>query len=536
MADIVPFRASKTKPTPEDLAMRESQSRANRAELARQLRNELRPGSKRGPIMRREDQIAVAQALYGLLKRVEEHPGIPKRAVLIEAGIGNEKEDPTKHLSEYAIPPNLRPEERAKKRLCKNAKPYERIAKAAAKLAALDEDEVLLEVFGQADFWTRGGARKPASEFEELAFRLRFVAEGVAAKHNLTAFFRDVERARVVAAPSRECERRELDGGRLLEPGEIEIEFFRWPFGFQWPWPIEFNQPSWEAEVEEQAAFPPYPSLVLGTWPLSNAFPVSVVAEMRSTDGNARQVSGTTQGQYVVHLRLCIAPIGKQLRATLVLRVRLGATLSPLQLPTWAAQGDEAPMLIFPTFDPGSNADAFWLLRPGQSKIVGHNAATNEEAACEVRIERDPIPSPFKGYFKDLDRLTSDDESSDGSQSSDPALQFLPITGAICEDWFKFLLNENQYNVMERSIAERALGMTFSGVPRGYGPFDRSTLAAALDDFVCEPLEGLDLSLEELALRLKAALEKARCSALEDRAAGWERVRERWIAFSGADE
>jgi hypothetical protein len=69
----------------------------------------------------------------------------------------------------------VRPEEVAKKRLCQNTKPYEKIAKAAAKLAALDEEEVLLEVFGHADF-AQGGARKPAPEFEQLASRQRFVA------------------------------------------------------------------------------------------------------------------------------------------------------------------------------------------------------------------------------------------------------------------------------------------------------------------------------------------------------------------------
>src|SRR5216683_5529234 len=104
MADIITFPPNKA-PTPEEAAKRKIEAQAHHAERARRLRNAL----VERPTMQ-GDQIIVAQALHGLLERVEQRHGVRKKEVLREAGIGS-KEDSTKHLSQYAIPQDLPPEE-----------------------------------------------------------------------------------------------------------------------------------------------------------------------------------------------------------------------------------------------------------------------------------------------------------------------------------------------------------------------------------------------------------------------------------------
>jgi hypothetical protein len=247
MADIVKFPGSKNPPTPEEAAQRKIEAQAHHAERSRRLRMAL----KEPPRMQGDDQITAAEALHGLLERMEQRHGVRKKEVLRGAGIGS-KEDSTKHLSQYAIPQDLTPEEvrMRSKRLRKNVRPYLAIAKAAAKLAGLDEDEVLLELFGHAGSWARSGTREPAPESEKLAERLRFVTAGIARKYELTAFFREVEKAGVAPIPSMKCFER--DTGRPVAMEEIEIEFIYW----SQEWPIEFNQPSWEAETEAGERLP----------------------------------------------------------------------------------------------------------------------------------------------------------------------------------------------------------------------------------------------------------------------------------------
>jgi hypothetical protein len=95
--------------------------------------------------------------------------------------------------------------------------------RAAARQADLDEGDVLLEVFERANFW-RHHAREAAPEFAELASRLRFVAEGISARHKLSEFFREVERACVSPAPAPEYIQRDAENDGLVGE-EIAIEF-----------------------------------------------------------------------------------------------------------------------------------------------------------------------------------------------------------------------------------------------------------------------------------------------------------------------
>jgi hypothetical protein len=531
MNNVIPFPDSDQKLTAEQVAMREN---VIRADHVRQLRIAL----TERPMMRPADQERVAQALHGLLQRVEQRHGVRKAKVLRQAGIGTNG-DSTKHLSQYAIPSDLSRDEilRRSKRLRKKTAPYLAIAKAAAKLAALDEDDVLLEVFGQADFGARaGGTREPAPEFEELASRLRYIAEGIARKYDLTAYFHEVERAGVAPSPTGECYERERESGPLaLEEIEIRFQTAAEPYR----WPIEFNQPSWEAEIE---ALPAYPSLVLGAWEIGSPFAVSVTAEMTAADGSACQVSGTVQGHYTAELRLCIAPIGKEREATPAVQVRLSPTLSPLHPVAPAgrhertleqhgerALTDADPIIIFP--------EQGWCpLKTGQSKVVGRVAATNETIVCEICVERDAIPDPFRGYFSDIDSLISD------HSFSSPSVRFLPITGVVCQDWFGFPHGENKYHTSERWLDERALGpalsesFTMFGYNYYFHKYPRDTLADELDVRLCNSSHGLDLLLEAQAKRLRELFEEERSSVLEYRDAEWARVQERWKAGPTAAE
>ena len=159
--------------------------RAGRTDRVRLLRKAL--GGNPTPKLGAADQEAVSRDLYRLLHRVQEERGIPKSKVLRQARIGDE-DDSTKHLSQYATPPNRKPA----KRLNKKVAAFAKLTRAAAELAGLDEEEALLEVFGRASFWQSSSTRQASPEFEELATRLRFVMDGVARKYDLTRFFGDV--------------------------------------------------------------------------------------------------------------------------------------------------------------------------------------------------------------------------------------------------------------------------------------------------------------------------------------------------------
>src|ERR1700740_982334 len=172
--NVVPFRTGKS-PTSRQIVEQEriAQDHRDREERLSRLREALAKNPKMGG----EDQLVIAHALHDLLDRIERQHLISKANILREAGSGAPR-DSTTHLSQYAIPRDLPAEEirRRSARLRKGTRPYEKIARAAARLAGLAEDDLLFEVFGQANFW-RSNVREAAPEFVELARRLRLVAE-----------------------------------------------------------------------------------------------------------------------------------------------------------------------------------------------------------------------------------------------------------------------------------------------------------------------------------------------------------------------
>ncbi len=530
MDNVVPFSKSPDngkKPPQKDEAARAKNTEASRAERLHRLRKALADKPK----LSLADQETVAQALYGLLQRTEKDHRIPKAHVMREAGLGGEG-DSTKHLSQYAIPPDGNSE-----RLRKKAGPYEKLAKAAAKLADLDEGQVLMEVFDQASFWRSTGTREAAEEFEELAKRLRYVINAVARKHDLGSFFQDVKKCGGVITPNADSWRREEEMGRLLQPHEIEVQFHFGGFGGPQKWPIEFDQLTYEAEDGNGDHVPVYPSLVLGAWQF-NPFPVGVEAQMTDVHGSANPISGTVEGRSTIELRLCIVPIGRSLEATPALRVQWTVALSSLRAASVAAPDkidagvgdssscDGAPILNF------HSSVHMPLLKRGKSKIVGHSVEGDREVDCEAFVESDMIPNPFRAYFGDLDSAVSE------TVDSAVGVRFLPLTGKACEDWFGLRISDDHYDPMQQRLADRIQGnnvvdwFCLSESPSTQFGFD--TLADMIDRCLCDTANGLDIQLESQAESLRRAYDEHRRLAVRQRAEGWECVKKRWEAFSSA--
>ncbi len=332
-------------------------------------------------------------------------------------------------------------------------------------------------------------------------------------------------------------------------PEEIKIAFEdKWPQ----EWPIEFFQPSWEAETETGDLVPAYPTVVLGSWWLGDPFPVSVTAEITDVDGSICAVSGMVQGRYEVELRLCIAPIGKALRATPALRVHLGATLSPLfnsaaPPPAGASSGvgvaaadDAAPILTFP-------GRSWPNLKRGKSSIRGQNPAIAQAVTCEICVERDAIPYLFEKYFRDINSAVSE------TSSIAYGVRFLPIRPTVCEDWFGFRVSEDHYETdmrdrveiarqigeMRLLLAERALGYALQEPAQDqffFPIFGYDTIADMIDHSLRNAENGLDLQFDARAADLTRAFEESRSRTLKEREEEWRRVEERWADSSPASD
>jgi hypothetical protein len=487
---IVDFSGSK-RPTREEVA---AQDRRDREERIIRLREVLAKNEK----MRTEDdRKVVAEALYKLLKRI----GIRGETALLAANIGREH-DSSKHLSHYAIPSGLSPEEIKRRRLNVKPEKYARIAEAAARLADLGEGDVLLQVFGQASFW-RGVEREAAPEFVELASRLRFIADGISTKYDLDSFFREVERAGVSPSPTRECVQQDaqkqnwhligqqigIEYSPLNTPGEI-ASIDSW-LG----WPIELNQFTWLCVSEEAGLYlPAYPSLILAAWKLGDPFPILIRNRSEANE------AVSAQGWPAVVLRFCIAPIGNERLATPVLRVDLRAHIEVKSEPYYITQW--------------ANYTRWQLLRLGKDTVANY----------EMQIERLPkLTPPFAS--RDIER-----HSSVHNNVHNPDTLFLPIKATVCETWLSFPISQNLYDVGAWPLCDRALGFSLCETfgETAFSSFGGDTLAGLLDVALCDPTAGLDMLLEQQVKRLKDAFEASRTAKCDLRDKNWEIVKKRW--------
>jgi hypothetical protein len=479
------FPGSK-EPTREQVA---AQKRSDRAERISRLRETLRQNQWLGPA----DQITVAQAVNDLLVWIEKERGIRKAKILEAAGIAN------KNKRDYAIPRILSSEEieRLSRRLKKRTEPYKKIVEAAARVVPdLDEGDLLLDVFGQANIrLTRGHG--PDDGFEELAFRLQFVANGISAKYKLTEFFGAVEQAGVSPAlvpesVQRDAENKDLFGKEIpikySSPAGLDIEGETTSSHLGWP--IELSQFTSLCLSEVCGDLPAYPLVVLGAWTLGSPFPISIVRP-----ASEAKAPVSARGWTAVVLSFCIAPIGRERSATPVLRVDLCAYIVVGSTRGWAP------------------------LRPGKVTVEDY----------EINIEEVPkLSPPFgSGYIER--------HASLGKWPLFPDILFLPINGALCEHWFSFSAREDLYCVnYDRSVPHPALGdslfVTFNPqVP--FSSLGNGTLAALVDGALCT---GLDLLMEQKVKRLKDAFEASRTAARDSRDKNWQVVKERW-AQAGDD-
>ena len=218
------------------------------------------------------------------------------------------------------------------------------------------------------------------------------------------------------------------------------------------------------------------------------------------------------------------------MEATPALRVELNTTLSPLITPSAGAastSSDATPILTFPWV-------SMPMLKRGRSKVVGRSASGNKDVICEVDVPDNVIFRLFKDYFVDLA----------SSPSGQPAIatgpRFLPITGAVCEDWFGFAPSKNHYDPMQKRIAARTQGYPVAdryptdGLPAAEFKFD--TLADTIHRCLCDDSDGLDIRLKDQAELLRGTYTAARGLAMKQRQEGWERVKKRCASPSCASD
>jgi hypothetical protein len=436
-------------------------------------------------LRRRADRIAVAQRMNDLLISIEKEHGIRPSKILqaTEKGIAS------KNKREYAIPKGLSPkeEERLDKRLKKGTRPYVNIINAVVKLAPkLRKEDLLFEVFGPPVEFQLGAAQEQDDGFEELASRLRFVADAVSARYDLSKYFRDVEKAGVSPNVAEEGPdqgtRKEIVIKFSSENKDTDGIPAEWYLG----WPIELRQFTCVCGFEEGGDLPAYPMVILGAWEVGGPFPVSV---------SVAQKDKSVEGRPVVVLSFCIVPTGKERSATPALRVDLCASIFT-ERSGWA----RTP------------------LTPGRFTVGNY----------EINITNVPkLSSPFTPA--DIERHAS------APHWRRPDILFLPIDDTVCRNWFKFEPGLGQHWDDDRPIPHPDLWPSLCldvGLLAPFSPFGADTLAGIVDAALWTgTLNGL---LEEQTKRLTEAFDASRKAAAELRERGWETVKEQLKSHDNA--
>lgn len=158
--------------------------------------------------------------------------------------------------------------------------------------------------------------------------------------------------------------------------------------------------------------------------------------------------------------------------------------------------------------------DLHWVpLKPGLATVLNR----------EINIDKIPtLLSPFSRGDIERHALYS---------TSPPNVLFLPIDGKVCKDWFSFPPSQNLYWVEEWPLRDRALGRSLCRpltVAAPFSEYGTDTLAAVVENALCDPTDGLDQLLERQVKRLKKAFEAAQKAARDLREKNWEVVEKRW--------
>jgi hypothetical protein len=480
----------------------QEEQRRLRRERASVLRSRLEAGHAMLPA----DQRVVAENLWRLLEHVKSR-GIKKAQTLGAIQ--------PKHLGQYTINPSWSEDRKIKARLNKKVKKYLSILDGAVKEAGLDADETLMDVFGGTSMDAPEGSGPAAPEYEDLARKLRDVADVVAAKHRLQDYFQRVARQGHVLAVQNDLDADDVaervDNGEpeWLSPDEIELGFVksRWS---SLDWPITFFEATREhQEFDEVRYLPPYPTVVLGAWQIGPGFAVKVESETVPAGGEHGPFEGTTSGSDWMELRLCIVPVGAELRPTPALRVWTSVLVGDLRagMPTPDDYSDEWTILRFagerivPAPTKQDDPERFFF-----NCQTGLAVPTNREIPVLLSRERKSLPFPISKYGKVSDL-----------HHEAKLCQFLPITGAILEDWLGHGPLLQGWHLSEIPTHVRVLGDALLEDIRTseFSEFATGTIAADLDHCLHDthsPLARLDECAEKFVQLFEEASAAARIS------------------------
>jgi len=140
----------------------------------------------------------VATNLHRILTRLERDPRPIPRVEVLRAVLRSPNPDSTKRLYEYALPENLGEESRKQRerKLARKAKGYMRFVEAAAALAKLPEDELLVELFAGTSYDQPQNAPDYGDEVYELLDKLNGLVRWVVAQVDLERYWREAEDTR----------------------------------------------------------------------------------------------------------------------------------------------------------------------------------------------------------------------------------------------------------------------------------------------------------------------------------------------------
>lgn len=485
----------------------EAEARARRAARFEALERVLRDR----PLMGRPDQLRAAEALWRLLQRAEQR-NVTKAKVLRAARIGAEG-DSTKHLSHYALDPSLPDARKERARLNKRPTKYRQIAEAAARLAGWDEREAVLEVFNETTLAGTRPGQEAAPEYEALAQTLREVADAVAAKHGLQAYFQEVAKSKPVL---RVLNDEEETAKNRLEPEEIELYFDEQSDILTWP--MSFDCESGDRQhVDCEGKVPPYPTVVLGAWRVGDEFQVLVESDecLRDGERGPSPVGGTTEGSYVVELRFCVVPEGPDMQPVGALRVSTSVELMDIH-------SDGNP------FDPIIRFDDSIFLPGNEAERRCIIASSGRRIDCHLRYDAGDVPELIGKYF-------------DFSvwHLGITGCRFLPLTGPACQDWLGIKMDWDNWHAREKPLHVRVLGPALldNEIYSGFSPFPTETVASALDRCLTGHGPGDPVALlDERTAHLVELLADAQDDAKRSRAAGYKNLATRLRAMREGNE
>lgn len=465
MGDVVNFGGLRGRQPNRDARQQAASVRSHddRAERAAELRKRLKVNRP----MSWEDRTIIARGVWRWLDRLQSSGTATKAQTLRKAGIGSES-DSTKHLGQYAFNPAH--SNGGAGRLNKKPQKYVAILDAVAELSGTDRDIVLLDVFDATSLSASGVVRMAEPEFEELAARLRLIADAVAAKHGLQHYFKRVLRSGVCLKVSNEGEQTKA---KPFEPDDIELES---QDSFEpLDWPVILRRPCDDFQRHDGwGEVPLYPTLVLGRWDVGDECRFWH-KEACDDDEDCSSSSSETvvRGQYSAEFRFCIVPSGPDLHPEAALRVVIGVRCS-------------SPLSDPPDYE---YVGPDFIVRGRVLSTSGILVGSRGEKNYMLRAESLELPDPMSRYF------TSSNESQvDGCI-------FLPLTGIVAQDWFNLEcgVHLSDYSVREQPLHVRTLGEALLNFPRNscFSPFKMNTIASALDHCLTNngqnnPLDLLD--------------------------------------------